>query len=86
MFKCPHCSRNGIGFWSKIWSGSDTPSKCKFCGEISYVHSKYRFGLQSAWPTVFQLTGYGLSVYLFYIFNKLEYLLLIPMFWLIGSF
>lgn|GEM_PF-2492501 len=85
MFNCPYCNCKGIGFWSKIWSGSDTPSKCRLCGNLSYVHSKYRFGFQTAWPTVFKIAGYAASIYIFYISNVFEYLLLIPLFWGIGS-
>ncbi|WP_416308095.1 hypothetical protein [Neptunicella sp. SCSIO 80796] len=85
MFTCPSCGKKGVGFWSKLWSGSDTPSKCKFCGALSCVHSKYRFGWQNAWPTVVKLVGAGLCFYLFNLFNNPYYLLLFPVIWLVCS-
>lgn len=86
MFICPNCNKKGIGFWSKLWSGSDTLSKCNFCGNLSYVHSKYRFGLQSGWPTLTKISGAFLSIYLFYITNNILYLSLLPLILLACSF
>lgn len=86
MFTCPHCKEQGIGFWSKLWSGSDTPSTCSHCGQLSYVHSKYRFGMQTAWPTVVKLAGITASLYLLFLTNSVYVLILIPVIWGICSF
>ena len=86
MFTCSICNEKGIGFWSKIWSGSNSPSQCKLCGKLSYVHSKYRFGFQSAWPTAFKLLGAGLSIFLLLQTNSLFSLILFPFIWIACSF
>ena len=86
MFTCPTCNDKGIGIWSKICSGSNSPSQCKLCGELSYVHSKYRFGFQSGWPTLLKLLGAGLSVFLLFQTNSLFSLILFPFIWLACSF
>lgn len=86
MFICPSCSKNGIGCWSKFWSGSDSPSKCRYCNELYYVHSKYRFGLQSGWPTLIKILGAILCIYLAFEINSLMYIALLPFIWIICSF
>ena len=86
MFQCAHCKSKGIGVWAKFWCGSDTPAKCGSCGKLSYVHSKYRFGLQSAWPFLVSWLLIALTVYVFFISNSIYVLLLIPLFWLGGRF
>ncbi|AOT08730.1 hypothetical protein [Pseudoalteromonas luteoviolacea] len=86
MFICPSCNKKGISFWSKLWSGSDSPSKCKQCGELSFVHSKYRFGFQSGWPTLGKILGAALSVFLLYQTNSIFSLFLFLVIWLACSF
>jgi hypothetical protein len=86
LFTCPSCNEKGIGFWSKLWSGSSSPSECKSCGKLSYVHSKYRFGFQSGWPTLFKFLGAGLSLFLLFQTNSVFSLLLFPVIWLACSF
>jgi hypothetical protein len=50
------------------------------------VHSKYRFGFQSAWPTAFKLLGAGLSIFLLLQTNSLFSLILFPFIWIACSF
>jgi|TARA_B110000211_G_scaffold228027_1_gene283626 hypothetical protein len=86
LFICPSCNKKGIGFWSKLLSASDSPSKCKVCGELSFVHSKYRFGFQSGWPTLGKILGAALSVFLLFQTNSILSLMLFPLVWLVCSF
>jgi hypothetical protein len=86
LFTCPNCTEKGIGFWSKLWSGSNSPSECKSCGKLSYVHSKYRFGFQSGWPTLFKFLGAGLSLFLLFQTNNVFSLFLFPLIWLACSY
>ena len=86
MFICPICNKKGIGYWSKLLSGSDSPSKCKLCSELSFVHSKYRFGFQSGWPTLFKILGTALSMFLLYQTNSIFSLVIFPFIWLACSF
>jgi hypothetical protein len=86
MFQCPHCKNNGIGIWAKFWCGSDTPAKCTSCGDLSYVHSKYRFGFQSAWPFLVSWLVIALTIYVFFISNNIYVLVAIPFIWLAGRF
>ena len=86
MFQCPHCKNNGIGIWAKFWCGSDTPVKCNHCGKLSYVHSKYRFGFQSAWPLLISWLVIALVIYIFSISNNIYVLLAVPFVWLVGRF
>jgi hypothetical protein len=50
------------------------------------VHSKYRFGFQSAWPTVFKLLGAGLSIFLLLQTNNIFSLIIFPFIWIACSF
>ena len=86
MFQCPHCKNNGIGLWAKFWCGSDTPAKCSSCGELSFVHSKYRFGFQSAWSFIVSWLAIALCIYIFFVSNNLYVLLAVPLLWLAGRF
>ena len=86
MFQCPHCQEKEIGIWAKFWCGSDTPAKCNSCGELSYVHSKYRFGFQSAWPFLVTWLAIALCIYLFFVSNNIYVLLGSPFLWLAGRF
>ncbi len=83
MFDCPHCHEKGITLWEKMWSGSDTPAACSNCNQLSYAHSKYRFGMRSAWPTLVTWFGAAISIYVLYITNIVDVLLLIPVIWVI---
>lgn len=84
MFQCSHCNNKGIGIWAKFWCGSDTPAKCNSCGELSYVHSKYRFGFQSAWPFLASWLAIALCIYIFFVSNNIYLLLAVPFLWLAG--
>lgn len=86
MFTCPNCTEKGIGFLSKLWSGSNSPSVCKSCGKLSYVHSKYRFGFQSGWPTLSKFLGAGLILFIFFQSNNVFILILFPFIWLACSY
>lgn len=86
MFQCPHCKNNEIGVWAKFWCGSDSPAKCGSCGKLSYVHSKYRFGFQSAWPFLVSWLVIALTVYVFFVSNNIYILVTIPFIWLAGRF
>ena len=85
MFICPHCNGKGVSFWGKLWSDSGTPTKCRICDQLSYVHSKYRFGFQSGWPTLVFLVATGLALYLFVSKDIVPALLAIPIVWLITN-
>jgi hypothetical protein len=85
MSSCPHCMQNGITLWAKFWSGSASPAKCKVCGELSYVHSKYRHGFQSAWPTVVTWLVIACSILLLIKTNSLWWLVTIPFIWFAGN-
>lgn len=86
LFICPCCNKKGISFWSKFWSGSDAPSKCEVCGKLSFVHSKYRFGFQSGWPTLGKILGAALSLFLLFQTNSIFSLFIFPVIWLACSF
>ena len=86
MFECPNCKDKGIGIWSKIWSGSDSPSTCKICSRLSYVPVKYRLGSQPYWPFIVSWTTIGLTAYLFLLTGLLFFLILIPLIWIAGKF
>ena len=86
MFQCPHCRNKGIGIWAKFWCGSDTPAECSSCGKMSYVHSKYRFGFQSAWPFLVSWLAIAVAVYIFFAGNNIYSLVAIPFIWLTGRF
>jgi len=85
MFKCPTCGENGITFWAKLWCGSVSPAKCEHCKSLSYVHSKYRHGMQSAWPTVAKVFGLAASIGIFLLTNHVWTLFLFPVIWLACS-
>lgn len=55
MLPCPTCELNGIGVFAKFWSGAGSPCHCALCGQLSFVHSKHRYGLQSGWPGALKL-------------------------------
>jgi len=81
MFECPHCGEKGVSIWAKFWSGSPTPAKCVNCGNLSFVHSKYRLGFQSVWPALGKFVGVFLSIWLLYVTNSLWALLVLPVVW-----
>ena len=85
MFRCPSCSEKGIGYWAKLWCGSASPAECKQCGSLSYVHTKYRHGMQSAWPTVVKVLGLVIVFALVSVTNYIWLLLLMPVIWLVCS-
>jgi hypothetical protein len=85
MTSCPHCMKNGITLWAKFWSGSASPAKCKACGGLSYVHSKYRHGFQSAWPTVVTWLAIVFSIFLLFKTNSLWWLAILPFIWFAGN-
>ena len=37
MFTCPHCSKDGITFFSKLKAGESNPAKCLNCGKYSSI-------------------------------------------------
>ena len=50
------------------------------------MHSKYRFGFQSGWPTLGKILGAALSVFLLFQTNSILSLMLFPLVWLVCSF
>lgn len=62
------------------------PEKCSSCGKLSYVHSKYRFGFQSAWPFVVSWLAITLTIYVCFISINIYVLVAIPFIWLVGRF
>ncbi len=62
------------------------PAICSSCGKLSYVHSKYRFGFQSAWPFVVSWLAIALTIYVFFLSNNIYVLVAIPFIWLAGRF
>lgn len=86
MFQCPHCKEKGIGIWAKLWCGSDSPAKCSNCGELSFVHSKYRLGCQSAWPFLISWLAIAICIYIFFVSGTIYVLLATPFLWLVGRF
>ena len=86
MFKCPSCHEKGIGVWSKMWSGSGSPAKCKECSKLSYVHSKHYYGFKFVWV---MLVTWALIASLIYTYFETDYLaplILIPFVWLAGRY
>lgn len=50
------------------------------------MHSKYRFGFQSGWPTFGKILGAALSIFLLYQTNSIFSLFIFPLVWLACSF
>jgi len=72
-FLCPHCSKKGIYFISKISSSPLNPATCEYCSEGSYISAKRqrnRLGL-----SLLSLVSASIFVYLTIRFSEIKYLI-----------
>lgn len=67
MYTCPVCHQPGISTYDKLRSGPWVPATCRKCGAKSYTHP---------------MSGYVLSVVLFFGILYASYLALIERSWL----